>query len=148
MSLDIRVAGFGTPDYHAAVDLRRAILRTPLGLDFSPEDLAREGADTHLCAFDGDRLVATVVMTPYEPGKVKLRQMAVADDMRGRNVGAQLVAAFEDLARRNGITEIVLAARQAAQSFYARLGYETDGVIFTEVTIPHVRMWKLMLPSD
>ncbi len=144
MSLDIRAVGFGTPDYEAAVQLRRTVLRTPLGLDFSPEDLAREGADTHLCAFDDDRLVATVVMTPYEPGRVKLRQMAVADDMRGRNIGAELVAFFEDLARRDGIREIVLAARQTAQSFYARLGYETDDVVFTEVTIPHVRMWKLL----
>lgn len=144
MSLDIRVIGHGTPEYQACVDLRRAVLRTPLGLDFSPEDLAREGADTHFGAFDGDRLIATVVMTPYAPEKVKLRQMAVADDMRGRNIGAQLVAAFEDHARRNGISEIVLAARQTAQPFYAHLGYETDDVVFTEVTIPHVRMWKTL----
>jgi predicted GNAT family N-acyltransferase len=144
MSLDIRVVGYGMPDYEAAVALRRAILRTPLGLDFSAEDLAREAADTHLAAFDNGRLVGTVVMAPYEPGKVKLRQMAVADDMRGRNIGAQLVAFFEAEARRNGVGEIVLAARQTAQSFYARLGYDTDDVVFTEVTIPHVRMWKML----
>ena len=144
MSLDIRAVAYGTPDYEAAVALRRAILRTPLGLDFSAEDLAREAADTHLAAFDNGRLVGTVVMTPYEPGKVKLRQMAVSEDMRGRNIGAQLVAFFEDYARRNGIGEIVLAARQTAQSFYARLGYVTDDVVFTEVTIPHVRMWKTL----
>ena len=144
MSLNIRVVEYATPDHEAAVSLRRAILRTPLGLDFSAEDLAREAADTHLAAFDDGRLVGTVVMTPYEPGKVKLRQMAVADDMRGRNIGAQIVAAFEDHARRNGISEIVLAARQTAQSFYARLGYDTDDVVFTEVTIPHVKMWKAL----
>jgi predicted GNAT family N-acyltransferase len=142
MSVAIRVIGFGTPDYEAAVALRRAVLRTPLGLDFSPEDLAREGSDTHFGAFADGRLVGTVVMTPYEPGKVKLRQMAVADQMRGRNIGAQLVSAFEAHARHNSIAEIVLAARQSAQSFYARLGYATDDVVFTEVTIPHVRMWK------
>jgi N-acetylglutamate synthase-like GNAT family acetyltransferase len=144
MTLDIRVVGFGTPEHDAAVALRRAVLRTPLGLDFSPEDLAREAADTHFVAFLGGQLVGTVVMTPYEPGKVKLRQMAVADDMRGRNIGAQLVSAFEDHARNNGISEIILAARQTAQSFYARLGYATDDVVFTEVTIPHVRMWKTL----
>lgn len=144
MSLDIRAVAHGTPDYDAAVALRRAVLRTPLGLDFSAEDLAREAADTHLAAFDDDRLVGTVVMTPYETGKVKLRQMAVSEDMRGRNIGAQIVAAFEDYARRKGISEIVLAARQTAQSFYSRFGYDTDGIVFTEVTIPHVRMWKML----
>lgn len=144
MSLYIRTVAHGTPDYDAAVALRRAILRTPLGLDFFAEDLAREAADTHLAAFDNGRLVGTVVMTPYEPGKVKLRQMAVSEDMRGRNIGAQLVAFFEAEARRNGVGEIVLAARQTAKAFYARLGYDTDDVVFTEVTIPHVRMWKML----
>lgn len=144
MTLDIRVVGFGTPEHDAAIDLRRAVLRTPLGLDFSADDLAREAADTHFAAFLDDQLVGTVVMTPYEPSKVKLRQMAVADNMRGRNIGAQLVSAFEDHARSNGIGEIVLAARQTAQSFYARRGYATDDVVFTEVTIPHVKMWKTL----
>jgi predicted GNAT family N-acyltransferase len=144
MSVAIRVIRFATPDYEAAVALRRAVLRTPLGLDFSPEDLAREGGDAHFGAFADGGLVGTVVMTPYEAGKVKLRQMAVADEMRGRNIGAQLVSAFEDHARRNGISEIILAARQTAQSFYAQLGYMTDDVVFMEVTIPHVRMWKAL----
>lgn len=147
MALDIRTIAYGTPEYDAAVVLRRAVLRTPLGLDFSAEDLAREAGDTHFAAFHEGRLVGTVVLTPYEAGppevkKVKLRQMAVADDLRGEHVGAQLLAGFEAHAKANGISEIVLAARTTAQGFYARYGYETDGAVFTEVTLPHVRMWK------
>jgi len=142
MALDIRTVAYGTPEHDAAVILRRAVLRTPLGLDFSAEDLAREAGDTHLAAFHIGRLVGTVVLTPYEAGKVKLRQMAVADDLRGEHVGAQLLAGFEAHAKANGISEIVLAARATAQGFYARYGYETDGIVFTEVTLPHVRMWK------
>lgn len=139
--LDIRILPHASPDYADAVNLRRAILRTPLGLDFAPEDLAREVGDTHFGAFYQDRLVGTVVMTPYEAGKVKLRQMAVAEDLRGEHVGAQLLAAFEAGARQHS-NEIVLAARATAQGFYTRYGYDTDGVVFTEVTLPHVRMWK------
>lgn len=141
---DIRTVAHGSRDYDQAVTLRRAILRTPLGLDFAPEDLAREARDAHLAAFEGDRLIGTVVLSPCEAGKVKLRQMAVADDMRGQNIGAQLLAAFEAQARANGIREIVLAARITAKGFYARHGYETDDTVFTEVTIPHVRMWKAL----
>lgn len=142
MALDIQTVAYGTPGHDDAVALRRAILRTPLGLDFSAEDLAREASDTHFVAFYEGRLVGTVVLTPYEAGKVKLRQMAVDESLRGEHIGAQLLAAFEAHARAAGIAEIVLAARQTAQGFYARYGYETDGVVFSEVTIPHVKMWK------
>jgi predicted GNAT family N-acyltransferase len=142
--ISIRNAPHGSAEYEAAVRLRRAILRTPLGLDFTPEELAREAADTHLTAWAGDRLVGTVVMTPRDGRTVKLRQMAVADDARGTGAGAALLSAFEDLARARGFSEIILAARQTAQGFYARYGYATDGAVFEEVTIPHVRMWKAL----
>ena len=149
MGLDIRVIAYETPEHAEAVALRRAILRTPLGLDFSVEDLAREAGDTHFAAFFEGRLVGTVVLTPYAAGpyeapRVKLRQMAVADDLRGEHVGTKLLTAFETHARVTGIGEIVLAARATAQGFYARYGYDTDGAIFTEVTIPHVKMWKAL----
>ena len=144
MGLDVRIIAHGAPEYDEAVQLRRAVLRTPLRLDFSADDLAREAADTHFAAFFEERLVGTVVLTPYQTNRVKLRQMAVADDLRGERIGAKLLTAFEAHARTNGIDEIVLAARTTAQGFYARYGYETDSAIFTEVTIPHVKMWKAL----
>jgi predicted GNAT family N-acyltransferase len=140
--ISIRTAPHGSAGYEAAVRLRRAILRTPLGLDFTPEDLTREAADIHLTAWSGDALVGTVVMTRYSDTTVKLRQMAVADAARGTGVGAALLEAFEAEARARGYTGITLAARQTAEGFYARHGYATDGVVFQEVTLPHVRMWK------
>jgi len=142
--ISIRDVPHGSPDYEAAVRLRRAILRTPLGLDFTPEELAREAADTHLTAWSGDRLIGTVVMTRYSDTTAKLRQMAVSDEARGTGAGAALLSAFENLARAQGFREIVLAARQTAQGFYTRHNYATDGVVFEEVTIPHLRMWKTL----
>jgi len=142
--ISIRQAAHGSPDYEAAVRLRRAILRTPLGLDFAPEDLKREAADTHLTAWSGDTLIGTVVMTPYNDNTVKLRQMAVAEEARGLGVGAALLKAFETEARARGYSDITLAARQTAEAFYAHYGYDTDGAVFEEVTLPHVRMWKTL----
>jgi len=142
MTLLIRIVDHGSPDYAAAVDLRRAVLRTPLGLDFTAGQLAAEHADTHFAAFDGGRLVGTVVMTPYSAGIVKLRQMAVAPDAQGHGVGAALLAAFETHARAAGLTGITLAARVTAQAFYARNGYTAEGGIFEEVTLPHIRMTR------
>ncbi len=140
--ISIRRLIHGSPDYEAAVSLRRRILRTPLGLDFTPEQLAAEADDTHLAAFDGDDIVATVVLSPYDDATLKLRQMAVDPTLHGQSVGSQLLRAAEDLARADGRTRIVLAARVTAEGFYHRHGYAREGDIFTEVTIPHVRMVK------
>jgi predicted GNAT family N-acyltransferase len=70
--------------------------------------------------------------------------MAVAEDMRGRRIGEQLVAAFEAHVRALGIRHIGLAARKVAIGFYEKLGYAADGEEFTEVTIPHRHMSKTL----
>ena len=138
----IRRLAHGSPDYDAAVALRRRILRTPLGLDFTPEQLAAEAADTHLAAFIDGVIAATVVLSPYDATALKLRQMAVDPALQGQAVGAQLLSAAEDHARADGKARIVLSARVTAEGFYARHGYVRESEVFTEVTIPHVRMAK------
>ena len=91
MSLEIRIAPHGCSEYDAAVGLRRAVLRAPLGLDFTPEQLNAEAVDTHFVAVDDDGLIGAVVMTPYSATTVKLRQMAVSPVAQGRGIGAALV---------------------------------------------------------
>ncbi len=48
-----------------------------------------------------------------------------------------MVKYSEDLARKLGLKEMVLHARETAVPFYERLGYTRVGDVFTEVTIPH-----------
>lgn len=145
MPLLIRRIDHASPEYDAAIALRRAVLRTPLGLDFTAEQLASEAPDTHLAAFDDGDLIGTVVLTPYGENAFKLRQMAVADSHRRRNIGAQLLSAAEAHALAQGITHILLAARVTAQEFYARHGYLAEGDVYTEVTIPHITMSKFLI---
>lgn len=144
MPLLIRPIIHGSADYAAAVNLRRAILRTPLGLDFTSVQLAAEAGDIHLAAFADDELVGTVLVSPYDDQTMKLRQMAVDDAMQGQGIGAKLLAAAEAEARAAGKTRITLAARVTAQPFYARNGYTAVGEIFEEVTLPHIAMQKTL----
>jgi predicted GNAT family N-acyltransferase len=125
-----------------AVELRRRILRRPLGLDFSDEELAEEAADVHFVALDGSRLVGCLVMVPLDTGSVKMRQVAVEPDMRGKGIGARVVVASEDWARDSAYKQIELNARDTAVPFYLRLGYEIEGDLFEEVGIPHLKMRK------
>ena len=144
MPLLIRPIIHGSADYAAAVNLRRAVLRTPIGLDFTYTQLAAEAGDIHLAAFADGELIGTVLVSPYDDQTMKLRQMAVDDAVQGQGVGAQLLAAAEAEARADGKTRITLAARVTAQPFYARNGYMAVGDVFEEVTLPHIAMQKTL----
>lgn len=139
---DIRRLTFASPAYDAAVRLRRAVLRAPLGLDFAQEQLAAEDTDIHLGAFDGETLIGVCILTPYQPGIFKLRQMAVSDAARGTGTGAALLKAAEDASREAGGTRLVLEARLTARGFYERYGYKAFGDEFVQVTLPHISMDK------
>lgn len=134
---------FGTPEYDEAVRLRYEVLRKPLGLDFTPEQLAAEYSDHHLvaCAESG-AIVGYLNLTPLDAENVKMRQVAVAPDRQGRGIGKALVDASEALARRMGFRRIVLHARETAVPFYLNAGYTVIGDRFEEVTIPHFKMGK------
>lgn len=75
-------------------------------------------------------------------GSLQLKQMAVAEDRRLEGIGTVLVARAETWARESGFREISLHARIGAENFYGRLGYEAEGPVFDENTIPHVKMTK------
>ena len=131
--------------YRDLVELRRRILRTPLGLDFTPEELAKEQADVHIAAYLDGELVGCVVLTVVDLSDgsvVQLRQMAVDPDLQGRGIGSQMIEFAEKLAAEQGRREIVLHARESAAAFYRKAGYVPTGETFTEVTIPHRIMTK------
>lgn len=124
------------------VALRMDVLRKPLGLSFSPEELEGERADILLGAFDEDHLLACCLLTRQDATTCRLRQMAVVNSLQGRGLGASLLYFAENVARDRGFRELVMHARMTAVGFYEKQGYRTSGQTFEEVTIPHLLMRK------
>lgn len=135
-----------TPQYGATVALRRVVLRTPLGLDFTADELASEQSDYHLACYDDGDLVACLVLVPLAGGRIKMRQVAVAPPMQSRGIGRELVRFAEDFARQRSFTQMTIHARTSAVPFYEKLGYERVGKEFVEVSIPHWEMQKRLSP--
>jgi len=132
----------GTEAYEETVALRSTVLRVPLGLVFSAEELAGERDSFHLAYRYGNALVACVVLKPLTDRQIRMRQLAVREDFRHKGIGRALVKYSEALAREHGYKEIVLHAREAAVDFYRNAGYEVEGERFIEVTVPHFAMRK------
>jgi predicted GNAT family N-acyltransferase len=138
---------FASPTYDTSVALRYEVLRAPLGMAFSQEQLVAEWDQWHLGRFDPfDRLLACLILVPAEEGCIKMRQVAVQPGLQGNGLGRELVAFSEGLAAREGFVRMVLHARESAAPFYLQLGYQMVSDVFQEVGIPHVRMEKAMPP--
>jgi predicted GNAT family N-acyltransferase len=137
----VKVA-YGSELYDGCVALREEVLRAPLGLALSADELADDAVREHFCAVADGNVVGSVSLKPLGLQGLQLRQMAVSEARRGMRIGARLLEIAEVWARDQGFFLIVLNARMGAEGFYAKFGYRSEGEPFEENTIPHIRMTK------
>ncbi len=141
----LKLIDHGSPEYQQMVQLRNDILRKPLGLSFQPDELEKEKDDILIAAFEDDRMLGCCMLIEADPGTVRLRQMAVLNNLQGKGIGKALMQFAENIARDRGFRRITMHARKSAIGFYEKLGYSVSGEEFQEVTLPHVEMEKQLL---
>lgn len=140
--MGLKQISHGSKEYQQMVDLRYEIMRKPLGLTFSPEELAKEKNDILIGAFDDDEMMGCCVLTDMKEGCVRLRQMAVKKNMQGKGIGESLIRFAENIARDKGFKTLTMHARNTAIGFYEKYDYKVKGEEFVEVHIPHHIMEK------
>lgn len=138
----LKIIDHGSKEYQQMVQLRIDILRKPLGLTFTPEELEKEKEEMLIGAFEDDKMLGCCMLIREDPSTVRLRQMAVLNNLQGKGIGRALMVFAENLARDRGYSRITMHARKTAIGFYEKLGYEVRGEQFDEVTIPHFIMEK------
>lgn len=77
MDYSIRKFNFSSCEYAEALNLRTRILRTPLGLEFTKEELKKDEEDIHLGLFENGKLLACLTLVGGRNGRMKMRQVAV-----------------------------------------------------------------------
>ena len=143
--IKIRRIDYNSADYNEELQLRNRVLRIPLGLSLFDEPLGNEAHDHHVGLFSGGKLVGVLILTPLDKGEIQMRQVAVDEIYQGKGLGALLVEHAEALSKDLGNRKIVLHARTAVTGFYEKLGYQSVGEVFTEVSIPHIAMEKILI---
>ncbi|PSR03688.1 MAG: N-acetyltransferase [Bacteroidetes bacterium SW_10_40_5] len=131
-----------SPEYWRSIELRHDLLRKPLGLEFTKEELKAEQTDDHFAVFNQEQLIGCLVISPIDEQQVKIRQMAILESHQKQGVGKQLLHFAEDQIFIRGFTTIYLHAREEAVPFYQKQGYQVEGEPFRQVTIPHWKMIK------
>ena len=140
----VKLIDYGSKDYDQMIALRYALLRKPLGLNFTDDELKKEAHDILIGCFDDDKLEGCCLLTKEEQGVVRLRQMAVISGLQGKGIGKVLLQFAENIARDRGYEKISMHARKTAIGFYEKSGYKIASKEFQEISIPHYLMEKTL----
>lgn len=138
----LKMIQYGSREYEQMVALRHQMLRKPLGLDFSSQELENEADHILLGCFDENVLEGCCMLVQQSKTVVRLRQMAVLQGLQGKGIGRVLMLFAENVARDRRYKKIIMHARTSTIDFFEKLGYRVEGEPFTELTIQHVVMGK------
>lgn len=138
----LKIIDHNTPQYQDMIKLRNEVLRKPLGLVFSAEELEREKENLLIGAYEDDVMLGCCMLVEEGADTVRLRQMAVLNDLQGKGIGKALMNFAENLSRDRGYKRITMHARKNSIGFYEKMGYKRIGIEFEEITIPHFVMEK------
>jgi len=124
--------------------LRYEILRKAWG---QPESSTRdewEDKSLHVLMIDENgKGVATGRLQFNSETEAQIRSMAVAEEVRGKGLGTQILKFLEENAREKKMRKLTLDARDNAVDFYKKNGYIVEGDSYTLFDIiPHFRMGK------
>ncbi len=130
----------GEDDMNAAFAIRREVFCGEQGVDEAEEIDGLDPECRHYLAWlAGDAVGTARTRSLAEDGAVKIERVAVLKPLRGRGIGkALMLRALADIAAG----QAVLNAQLPVESFYANLGFVSEGEIFQEAGIEHVRMVK------
>lgn len=138
----LKIIDHGSPEYQQMVRLRDDLLRKPLGLHFTEEELQQEKTQVLIGAFEEEKILGCCMLIDEGAGTARLRQMAVLNNLQGKGIGRALMNFAENIARDMGFKKLNMHARKTAAGFYEHLGYQICSDEFEEVTIPHYVMEK------
>lgn len=140
--MPIKQIDHGTKEYKQMIDLRHELLRKPLNLTFEKDELDKEENDILIGAFEEEKMLGCCLLTRVSNDCVRLRQMAVQNNLQGKGIGAAMLNFAENVARDMGYKNVTMHARLTAIGFYKKLGYKINGSEFFELSIPHYIMEK------
>lgn len=125
-------------------DLRWRVLRAPWNQPRGSEQDDREDVSIHVAVWDqSGRALAVGRLQLNSEAEGQVRYMAVDPDLKGRGLGSVVLRELESQAKSKGVRRVILNAREEAEPFYTRHGYQVVGPAETLFgSVPHSRMEK------
>ena len=144
MKLSFENIQHNSKEYWKSVELRTLVLRKPLGLSFTKEELQAENHQLHFLCYVDEKIAGSFIFIKSSQNKLKMRQVCIAKDFQKKGIGFQMMLFAEKWAKENHHNEIYCHARNNALAFYQNLNYQIQGDYFEEVGLKHYKLVKCL----
>src|SRR5699024_12536576 len=88
------------------------------------------------------KIIVSTIRILFVKYYAKLERIAVLKDFSGKNFGADMIVAMEEVILTHNCNHNVLNAQVYAEAFYKKLGYTKISDVFMDAGIPHITMDK------
>lgn len=140
----IKTIPYHSEEYFELLTFREKWLKIPLGIRLTEQDVWDDKEDFHIGLYVDDLLKGSCVLKVMARDTIRMRQVAVDDQLRGLGYGRRLVDFSEQLAKEKEFRWMILHARHMVVGFYEKLGYAAEGNSFIEVGMEHYMMKKYL----
>lgn len=139
----IELIKYNTIDYLKSIGLRNKILREPLGLKLSGNQISKEGnIDFYHIAYKVDSDILGVLVLKKLNNKFQVFQIVVKEQHQKLGIGQLLMEKAETIVRENDLEEIIVFSREESIGFYKKMGFKSTKKEFIIVGLNHVKMIK------
>ncbi|WP_369601849.1 GNAT family N-acetyltransferase [Hahella sp. SMD15-11] len=140
MIAHIRILAWDSPEQQVLRHIRETVFIREQGV---PESLEWDEHDPRALHFlyysEHGEPVACARLVPEE-SQARIGRMAVLPDHRRRGIARSLLRYVLNYARSEPFQRAVLSAQTQVADFYASEGFVTEGEVYEEAGIPHIRM--------
>ena len=135
-----------TEEFHQYYSLRYDVLRAPWQQPRGSEKDGEEDIATHAMLVDeAGQCIAVGRLQKNSAVEGQIRFMAVHPDWQGKGLGKLVLRHLENEGRKQGLSHIILQARENALRFYLSEGYTNAGASFKLWDIiQHYKMEKAL----
>lgn len=140
--MPLKIIDHGSKEYDQMVQLRNEVLRKPLGMSLQKEELEKERDHVLIAAYDDERMLGCCMLVKEPEKQIRLRQMAVRDNLQGKGIGRSILAFAENIARDLGFKKLIMNSRKSSIPFFEKLGYTICSQEFEKISLPYFSMEK------
>ena len=107
-----------------------------------------DGLAQHALAYRNDLCVGTGRLVKLDLHHAQIGRMAVLNAHRNQGIGKAILSHLIDLAKAEGISDVLLHAQLSAIPFYTKHGFRAEGPIYDEAGIAHRNMILLLAKNN
>lgn len=137
-----KIIEYTSPEYFQTLRLREDVMRKPLGLQLSEDDVKNDHKRIHIGGYIGDELICGCSLGIIHQKMGHIFSVYVKQEYQNQGIGQQLMAFAEHYAEQSGVGRLYVEGRKTAKNFYIKCGFRPCGHEYIDMNILHQDLKK------